>query len=209
MTLTENLTLQLEPKYTLFCTSNIQTLLFLLSDCFGTLSCTLLLLLLQEAQRKAEKEEEERQKARAYDPANWNGTNTRQWQALDYSSNSYNQEVHPLCKSSSRSLRTIVVPDPKTAPDPIPAEPAYEQPEQQETADEASSDDQRMQKRPGEITSITSVTESTRSSAAGCDSFTKSPEQLRKISKSAGSLSQLRVNSKLVDQLAEQSEVAC
>jgi hypothetical protein len=56
---------------------------------------------------------------------------------------------------------------------------------------------------------MTSVSESARSSATGGDSFSKSPEQLRKISKSAGSLSQLRVNSKLMDQLAEQSEVAC
>lgn len=181
-----------------------------MSGCFGALPCTLLLLLPQEAKAAAAIEEEIRQKARAYDPANWNGTNTRQWQALDFSLNSYNQEVHPLCKSTSRSLRTIVLPDPKTAPDPIPSEPAWdEQPQRQETADEASSDDQRMQKRPGEISSMTSVTESARSSAAGGDSFSKAPEALRKISKSAGSISQLRVDSKLMDQLAEQSEVAC
>lgn len=137
------------------------------------------------------------------------------WKVVDYSASTYQQEHHPLCKSAARSMRHLPTDQPQhteAIKSELPAATEQEQEQgqqpsteaQQSRADHASTEDQL------EISAAAGNWAAAQVQAAGGDSFSTTPEQLRKASsRSVTGLQRLRVNSKTSDQSAAQAEAAC
>jgi hypothetical protein len=136
------------------------------------------------------------------------------WTIVDYSASNYQQEHHPMCKSAARSMRHLAVDRPQhteATNSQLPAVTEQEQEQrpstepQQSKADHASTEDQlAMSAAAGDW-----VTAQLAAASRG-DSFSTTPEQLRKASsRSMTSLQRLRVDSQTADQSSPQAEAAC
>lgn len=139
------------------------------------------------------------------------------WRVVDYSASNYQQEHHPLCKSAARSMRHLVTDQPQhteAAKAELPAvteqEREQEQEQQPSTEAQQSREDHASTEDQLEISAAAGAWAAAQVLAAGGDSFSTNPEQLRKSSsRSVTALQRLRVDSNTSDQSVPQAEAAC